>query len=227
MLTVITDMDGVFCDLLATWLEQIHKNTGEILHPEDIVTWNLQDSPAVQKLGLDKKTVYEALNSHTFNNAPPYISVVPSFLKLNQLLETHNGSFYILTRPSDTDSIVSKARWITKYFGPSWDKKVIYGHDKWLVKGDIFIDDNIDTCCQYATYNPESVVLMPEHPYNKNDFATMPNNLIRIGSPYKKLMIVDIINAIKHVANIKLSDDKISWNHKVKLEDFMKDLEQF
>lgn len=108
---IYVDMDSVLCDFQASYQA---------------------------KLLADPAQIYPQSQYGFFANLAPIEGAIESFKELYERFDV-----YILTRPSFHNPLcyTEKRVWVEKYFGFEVCRKLILCGDKWLLKGDILIDD--------------------------------------------------------------------------------------
>lgn len=172
---LVCDMDGVFVNLLGTWLKSINRaytrQTGYHagLTEDDIKTWNLEESDSLKQLGIGKTEVYKRLTPAIFKNAKPYHNAHHILFFLDRDFTKNGWELFVLTRPTSSESLFEKNNWVKKWIGPEFDKRMVYAHKKHAFRGDIFIDDHPETCIEYLEHNPNSLILVPQHNYNSTE----------------------------------------------------------
>ncbi len=82
-------------------------------------------------------------------------------------IEKIGHEVFICTSPLTNykNSVLEKYRWVEKYFGYEWIKKIILTKDKTLIKGDILIDDKPEI---FGLKDPEWEHIIFDRPYNKH-----------------------------------------------------------
>lgn len=217
---VVFDMDGVFVDLLGAWLKRINTAYKTKIKDTDVKTWNLQESAKFKQLRIDKKKVYDQLTKEVFEEARPYHNAHAYLRQLEKDLAQDGHELFVLTRPSDSGSLIAKNEWIKKHVSLEFEKRMVYAHHKHAFRGDVFLDDHPETCIEYLKHNPGSLILVPEHSYNStpkvkaafkaaNHLAGITNprsdlsGILQIASPKSVNMWWDITNLIAERADEK------------------------
>lgn len=120
---IYIDMDGVIADFMGLVNERRKIYTKRNILPES----NIYKYP----WGYN----------NFFLHIQPIEGAIESFKYLDGIFDV-----WILTRPSihNLDCFTDKAKWVKKYLGEEFLRKLIISSDKSLVKGDILIDDDIN-----------------------------------------------------------------------------------
>jgi 5'-nucleotidase len=168
---ILVDMDGTLNDFLLgrnRWLEE-HKDKFhphlKPISPEEKTTFFIEEM-LPEKL---RSSNYEMYTQKGFFYSLP---IIPGAKEaLNYLVE--NGmKVFICTIPLHEfkNCVSEKYQWIEDNLGKNpkgekWTDKIIFTHDKTLIKGDILIDDNPTPKGEKI---PEWEHILYELPFNKN-----------------------------------------------------------
>ena len=144
---VLLDMDDVITNCLRSAIKNYNEEYGTNFNWKDCDTWNLSDF-----LGVDRETVLKLFRDPGFfENLPPIKGSVGA---INKLIKSTLYDIYIVTATSDDDGseLVEKIRWFKNYI-PNFDtKRIISCKDKYIIRGDVLVDDkvgNLDACNSY------------------------------------------------------------------------------
>lgn len=175
-LTVLIDLDSTVTDLTKSWLGKYNKLYKDNVTISDIKDWDTHKF--TPKAGRD---LYKLLTPDLFRNLDPYDGAINA---VNYIRNLGHEVVFVTSAPKGTE--LAKIDWVEKYF--SWASRgdIIFAKKKYLIKGDIFIDDAPHNLVQYREFNPKAIIYSIEHPYNK-DYAK-----------YTNLMAKDCLTLIKH-----------------------------
>ena len=144
---VLLDMDDVITNCLRSAVKNYNEENGTNFNYKDCDTWNLADF-----LGTDRETVLKLFREEGFfENLTPKPGSVGA---INKLIKSTLYDIYIITATSDDDGseLVEKIRWFKNYI-PNFDtKRIISCKDKYIIRGDVLVDDkveNLDDCNNY------------------------------------------------------------------------------
>lgn len=179
---IFCDLDDVLWDLLPHWIEynnqlhELYRDNYDLLSTNYFIydTWEFQDKFSSQ---YTKDNFFRILDSSIF-----WEGIKTTSNRIATLKELNNNSdieLYIVTSTDWRHS--SKIARFTKLFPFINDNQIILCHDKWLLDGDIWIDDKPETlekCSQ------KGKVIKVSKPYNEtaysdlyiNDFAELHMN---------------------------------------------------
>ena len=158
---ILLDIDGVVADLLPYWLELINRYYGERLLLDEITCWE------VHKFCKNAKPE----QIYSFFEEPGFflhLDPVPgSLTAVNQLLATgHEIVFVTACNAGHSD----KRRWVQRHF-PNFNlENIVFAERKELIKGDIFVDDNVDNVRAYQLEHPGALAVCFAAPHNR-DYA--------------------------------------------------------
>lgn len=135
---VLLDVDGVIADFMGDALEAIRKVSGKTHTREEVTDWDffgcLDVSPA------DKKSVLEYfIKAPGFAyNLEPLPGAVEGVKKIAAIADV-----FFVTSPwrSSPTWVYDRDRWLVKYFGSTLGRKVIHTEHKYLVRGNVLVDD--------------------------------------------------------------------------------------
>lgn len=135
-LTILVDMDDVLEHFVDNWIIAINEKYGRDVDPNKLTTWEiLHLYPGLTVLDLE-----EILTSEEFwKRVKPIDGAVETMKKL--IDDGHD--VYVATSSWYKTLIPKMDEVLFKYFDfLTWDK-VIVARDKWMIKGDVVIDDGI------------------------------------------------------------------------------------
>lgn len=156
---ILLDVDGVIADFLTPFIALGNKISGLSLQESDIKDWEVADIFPEQ---YRKQIVQEAKAQGFCSNILPYPRAIEAVKSLKIL-----GDIYVVTSPWHSQTwVYERSEWLNKYF--DFDRrKIIYTSSKYLVRGDILIDDKVDTVEKWIELNPSSIGFIWESPYSR------------------------------------------------------------
>lgn len=144
---VLLDMDDVITNCLRSAVKNYNEENGTNFNYKDCKTWNLEDF-----LGVDTETVLNLFRDPGFfEKLQPKRGSVGA---INELIKSTKYDIYIITATSDDDGseLVEKIKWFKKYIPKFNTKRIISCKDKYIIRGDVLVDDkvaNLDLCAPY------------------------------------------------------------------------------
>lgn len=165
-------MDDTIENLLDAWVQWINTVHGTNVKPEDVNDWNMELAfPTVSK-----EKVYEPLLTDYF-----WYTVSPkedAVNVLNRILDDGH-SIYIVTTSNYQTLRTKMDAVLFKYFPYlSWDN-VIIAKDKYLVSGDVLIDDGVHNLLK-GSYRK----ILMDSPHNRS-YDAEKNNMTRVNDWYE------------------------------------------
>lgn len=158
-LTILCDMDSIIVNLTQKWLDLYNKDHNDSLTVDDMVHWDMAHNV---KIG---RKIYDYLYSHEFFK---HVDPIPGALEALKEIHGKGHNLVVLSAPSWPGTSASdKISWI-KHHLPWFNKRdIILGHNKHLVKGDVFIDDSPSNITAYRAHWPQSKIMTISYPYNQ------------------------------------------------------------
>lgn len=164
---ILLDLDSTLNDLAHFWLTVYNKEYNDKLTPGDILSW---DTHKYVKPECGKK-IYDYLTEPNFffqleplNGAQEFVSK----------LQNDGHEAYIVTacEMKNLGGIIQdKIEWLQEYI-PSVDKKhFITTHHKYLVNGDVLVDDGPHNAEAYRQHHPNALIMSIAYPYNRTNPA--------------------------------------------------------
>lgn len=161
---ILLDVDGVLCNFNKSTLEfhrawQTITNSGDAPKTEDDIT----DFNTFKALGNEElwEPYRRWANRKNFcYELEPYAYAWKMVEGLREL-----GDIHVVTTPFDTDFWHSeRLLWLQYHFGIR-QKDVTFSHQKYMIDGDILIDDCHDNCYDWSKERRKPIV-MPRRPWN-------------------------------------------------------------
>lgn len=161
-------MDSITADLQKSWYAAYNKDYNDNITNDDILTW---DTHLYVKPECGKK-IYSYFRPKMFAELEPIAGAIPA---LRKLVEAGHEVVFVTASPHGCAD--AKFAWAKKHC-PFIDE-VIMSHKKYLVHGDVLIDDSPKNIKAYRTVHPNANIFTIAYPYNK-DVAKYTD--LRLGS---------------------------------------------
>lgn len=144
--------------------EQLH---GEYVNPQHVTDWDLA---LFSSLGND---VYSLFTEPGFYRHIELKAYAQQFIKN---LNTKYDLYFVTDAPSGTsycdlqdayaNPVADKRKWVEEHF-PFFDSsKMIFASHKWLVAGDVLVDDKPETFYEYEKRNRD--IILMDAPHNRH-----------------------------------------------------------
>lgn len=136
MTSILLDIDNTIADFTGAVCREASKILDRGVHPTEITQWNLRAS--LEMTPKQIKALYTAIQRKGFClELEPLPGSVTAVKKLQSL-----GFVNFVTSPWDSSShwMWERTQWLRTFFNAD-PEDVIHTHHKWLVKGDVIIDD--------------------------------------------------------------------------------------
>lgn len=158
-LTVLCDMDGIIVNLTQKWLNLYNKDHNDNLTIADIKEWELS------------KSVKKGVKVNDYLYSPNFfldVDAIEGALEGMKAIQKMGHHLVILSAPSwPGNSASDKITWMRKH-APFVNKRdIILGHNKYLVKGDVLIDDSPTNIQAYRAHWPQSTIMTIAYPFNE------------------------------------------------------------
>ncbi len=138
---LLIDMDGVLVDLHGPWMSWINQEYGTNYTVQDINQWEISKLP-----GLCPK-VYNYLRlPGTFSEAP---AITWSRYYLQKL---YSEGHEIIICTAAICGFEEKLQWIKKHIPFIKPEDVVFTYKKYLVQGDVLLDDKTQNLEEFATH---------------------------------------------------------------------------
>lgn len=157
---ILIDLDGIVVDLLPNWIKEYNNLSGDSLSIEMVNDWSLGN--VIKK--ENKKLLYQVFNKEGFFKTLPPIEGALETLK--RLSKRHE--LYVASAAEHPHVAAEKLHWIKNNMPFISLKKVFLGHDKYILRGDCFIDDRKLNLENYRKSWPNAHILSIEYPFNKD-----------------------------------------------------------
>jgi 5'-nucleotidase len=158
-LTILCDVDAIVADLLGKWLQRHNTDHGDDVKVEHITNW---DMATCLKTGT--KCYQYLYEEGFFADLKPLPGAVEALEALHA-----DGHFIVMATAHSYPgkSAAEKVHWIRETLPFIPKRNMMIGHQKHLLRGDVFIDDSPDNIHDYRVAWPDAQILTIEYPYNK------------------------------------------------------------
>ena len=157
---ILSDLDSIIADLLPTWLGLYNAEYADDLVIGDLHAWATH---RYVKTECDEK-IYEYLRRPgLFRNLPP----LPGAVEGVKALADRGHDVYIVTAAPD-GSATEKIDWCKEHLPFLDSRRVIVVYDKWLVRGDVLIDDSPSNLTKWGAAWPYGYTISIGYPYNRD-----------------------------------------------------------
>jgi len=153
---ILVDMDGVIADFLEHWCYVFNRRYNRDVQPFEIMTWSMHESIPGATREQCEDLIWEP---GFFLHLKPIYGAIDTLEKLHR--EGHEVVFLTACLAGHADKLV----WLKHRF--SFPIKVIFTSEKYMVKGDVFLDDNQENLKAWANEWPEGKAVCFSTPYNK------------------------------------------------------------
>jgi 5'(3')-deoxyribonucleotidase len=86
---------------------------------------------------------------------------------LTYLPDLWKKTYSVLATYGINDTYNEKSKWLQKYFPfIDIDRELIFVKKKYLIDGDILVDDNASNCKKWLERHPNGIAVMLAYPYN-------------------------------------------------------------
>lgn len=167
---VILDMDGVLADLLPSYLEVYNTIFNDTLKSSDIKSWRIKDFVSDKNTREYAENIFK-LEDFYFNLKPVKDSIfaVKTLSKICEIIIV-TDPFVIDDIHVRSDIMLQKMLWIDKFLGEYINiNNVIFTDQKYLIQGDVIVDDNISHLLKSKEHNPNMETILFPTPINKNE----------------------------------------------------------
>lgn len=160
---VLLDCDGILANFIEPCLDVLHTLTDERYVHDDVKEWAIEKSLGVPKETWDQ--VYTKMQVAGFcSSIPLYPGTKDAIAELMSIAD-----LYIVTSPLGGPHWAhEREKWLFEHFGiPA--KKVASISSKYIVAGDVFMDDKTSHLVEWTNHNPDGVAVRWNRLYNAGD----------------------------------------------------------
>ena len=152
---IVTDVDGVLNNLMDAVLEVYNKKHKTSYVADDVITYNIANC-FEPKVAQRIKDIFDSAN--IWNSVKPIEGAQDALQKL-----IRDGHQVYLATNNCPDTYGKKVAWIKHFFPFIEDSKIICIKDKWLLRCDIMIEDNVHALLAKPYYHR----ILMNHPWNQ------------------------------------------------------------
>lgn len=152
----LLDCDGVIGDWLTPALAIVERETGVRYDYHSFDSWHISET--FKRDGLDAAHLFNLFEEIDLSDLQPLPGAVEAVAALHAL-----GDVYVVSAAED---FRGRADWLKSHFGMS-HKKLVLAHEKHIVQGDLFIDDQPAHVDDWATHHPFGMACLFAQPYNR------------------------------------------------------------
>lgn len=158
------DMDGILADLLLEVQATYFNETGKTFDPQTLKSFDLDSQlPGFRELKYWTRP-------GIFKNLAPIKGAIEAMTELDSLV-----NIYILSAPTKNGgSVPEKAEWLAKYLPFIHRRRYIFTPAKWLVRGDLFVDDHANNLVEWKRANPQGLTYGLRYGYNATHPTVYP-----------------------------------------------------
>jgi 5'(3')-deoxyribonucleotidase len=181
---ILLDCDGVLSDFVTHALDFVHRETGDYHDVSEITHWDVLKSLGKQHL---LSSFNDEINTNKFCKTMPVFFDAKNAVKRLQ----HLGEVFIVTAPYNSPAwVVERASWIKTNFGIENDH-IANLHCKYIVAGDVFIDDSTRNIDLWQKHHPNALSILWETPYSKKT----KSNKVVVTNDWE--YVIDLIKKLK------------------------------
>lgn len=149
---MLVDVDEVLADFQTPAFEAIYQVTGKRYTADDFSVWNIFEELTEEEL----KAIDALIEAEGFClSLQPKPGAVMAIEKLRELAD-----IYIVTSPNHTRHwVYERVEWLRIHFGVN-KKHVLHAHAKFLVDGDVFLDDKPEHVHDWGKERPNKLAML-------------------------------------------------------------------
>lgn len=158
-LDVLVDMDSIIVNFMDGLLDAYASAGGEAVYTDDIKGWDMG------RYVQDPTLLFDCMyRKGFFRNLKPLPGALDALMELQSL--GHN--IVIVTSPCTPHSASEKIEWLDEHCPFLGTKDYFIGHHKWMVRGDVLIDDGLHNARGYRERHPDALIATIAYPYNED-----------------------------------------------------------
>jgi 5'(3')-deoxyribonucleotidase len=170
---ILCDVDGVIADSNSHMLAAIALVTGRYFTREQITEWSYAKALGISQ--DDEDRAWQVM-SERLESVSPYRGAVEAVTEIAE--RGHDIVFVTAHHPLIPHWVHAREAWLHHYFGPA--PRIIHTHHKYLISGDVLIDDKPSNVTAWAEQHPHGTGVIWAQPWNA---MPMPGllNVCRVG----------------------------------------------
>lgn len=170
-LTILLDVDGFLADFLGPFLEHANRVTGRNVRSDEITQWDILHAFSSDAHEVILKAAYQPGFCTSLPVLPGAKEGVAALRDFGQVLA--------VTSPWASETwCFERTQWLRNELGfDKHDVLHVPGERKYLVHGDVFVDDKLETVIAWSEAHPEGLALLWNAPYNQ---GTMTSRSFRV-----------------------------------------------
>ena len=175
---VLCDVDGV----LAQWKVVFRKHLADVGFEIDNIAWNSPDLPLTK---AEREYAWMKMSEPGVAcDLEPLPGAIEGVKKIAKIADV-----YFVTAQVERSRtwVYDRENWLIKHFGQELGSKVVNTHYKYLVKGDMLIDDKEYNMKAWKKAFPGGIGVLWDHPHNQN-YNTVGVRMSDWYEPYKAIM---------------------------------------
>jgi len=161
-LILLLDVDGVLADFVTPFLKYINEVLDRSYTKDDFSGHDIEDC-----LGLSYEERNEVRMHIDRMRMARTMAPLPGAIEAVKRLSESAAIFFVTSSLTSSQTWEWDRRaWLDEQFGKGWGKKAQFVKDKYLFRGDIFIDDAPDNVEKWAAWNPDKSPVLWSQWYN-------------------------------------------------------------
>lgn len=153
---ILVDMDGVTADFLGHWCHVFNTRYNRNVQPFDIETWRMHESIP----GTTREQCEDLIWEPGF-----FLHLKPIPKAIETLTQFHQQGHEIVFLTACLAGHEDKLAWLNRYF--TFPFKSIFTTEKYMVQGNVFLDDNHENLKAWAEAWPDGVAVCFHAAYNR------------------------------------------------------------
>lgn len=152
---MIWDVDCVLADMIPAICTTVKQKYNLDLTPQQIDKWDLKKVTGIQ-------TISDIFDIKMLSTLQP---IKPSLQYLQQIW---SKTYSVLATYSMNGTYCAKCEWVKKYYPfINVDSQLIFIKKKYLLDGDILVDDSKANCIKWLQRHPNGIAIMLAYKYNE------------------------------------------------------------
>lgn len=207
----LCDVDGIVADFISDALGIINRTCATALSYEDVQSWEILD---MVKDPVQREVVADAiLQQGLCAGLKPYPEAVEAVTELGKATDFYYVTAFLKKNPY---WMFERLNWLMEHCGAE-ASQVNFVKDKFIVEGDIFLDDSATNVNNWAEHHPFRLALLWTRPWNASEHVV--EGVTRVDSWKQVLGMVEAINSNYALMQEKFPENWLlteEWWHKPK-----------